>query len=130
MEKTQEFSLPSASYPSQRSQTAMGTAIESRKASHIRMFPQPSHAVDSSGNLQPASPMGRGTPVSSASFPYQLPTSELRPLITSGVVSGNLLSDSSSVAPPRVGRPHFQMDGWQSGSSHALQVQGNKFVFL
>ncbi|MCD7461464.1 hypothetical protein HAX54_046181 [Datura stramonium] len=123
MDKTQEFSLPSASYSSQRHQTAMGTATESHNASHIKMFPQPSHAVNSSGSFQPASPMGRGTPVSSASLPYQLPTSEVRPLTTRGVVSGNLVRDSSSVAPPRVGRPHFQMDGWQSGSSHALQVQ-------
>ncbi|KAL3364691.1 hypothetical protein AABB24_013463 [Solanum stoloniferum] len=123
MEKAQEFSLPSASYPSQRSQIAVGTATESHNASHIKMFPQPSHAVNSSGSLQPASPMERGTPISSASLPYQLPTSEVRPLITSGVVSGNLVRDSSSVAPPRVGRHHFQMDGRQSGSSHALQVQ-------
>ncbi|KAK4341878.1 hypothetical protein RND71_037694 [Anisodus tanguticus] len=123
MENTQEFSLPSASYSSQRSQTAVGTATESRKVSQIKMFPQQSHAVNSSGSFQPASPMGRGTPVSSASLPYQLPTSEVRPLITSGVVSGNLVRDSSSAAPPRVGRPHFQIDGRQSGSSHALQVQ-------
>ncbi|CAN4102665.1 unnamed protein product [Withania somnifera] len=126
MEKTQEFSLPSTSYSSQRSQTAMGTATERHNASHIKMFPQPSHAVNSSGSLQPASPMGHGTPVSSASLPYQLPTSGVRPLITGGVVSGNLVRDSSSVAPPPgVGRPHFQMDGRQSGSSHALQVQVN-----
>lgn len=130
MEKKQEFSLPSASYSYQRSQTAMGTATESHNASHIKMFPQPSHAVNSPGSLQPASPMTRGTPVSSASLPYQLPTSEVRPLITGGVVSGNLVRDSSSVAPPRVGTPHFQMDGQQSGSSHALQVQGNNFMFL
>lgn len=123
MEKTQEFCIPSASYSSQRSQTTIGAATEKHNASHIKMFPQPSHAVNSSGSLQPASRMGRGTPVSSASLPYQLPTSEVRPLITGGVVSGNLVRDSSSVAPPRVGRPHFQMDGRQSGSSHALQVQ-------
>ncbi|XP_060187603.1 uncharacterized protein LOC132616870 isoform X1 [Lycium barbarum] len=123
MEKMQGFSRPSASYSSQRSQTAVGAATESHNASHIKTFPQPSHAVNSSGSFQPASPMGRGTHVSSAALPYQLPTSEVRPLMTGGVVSGNLVRDSSSVAPPRVGRPHFQMDGRQSGSSHALQVQ-------
>ncbi|XP_016581358.2 uncharacterized protein LOC107878760 isoform X1 [Capsicum annuum] len=125
MDKTQEFSLPSASYSSQRSQTAMGTTTERHNPSHIKMFPQPSHAVNSSGSFQAASPMGRGTPVSSASLPYQLPTSEVRPVITGGVLSDNLVRDSSSVAPPRVGRQHFQMDGRQSGSSHALQVQAS-----
>nr|XP_016516003.1 PREDICTED: uncharacterized protein LOC107832656 isoform X3 [Nicotiana tabacum] len=123
MEKTQEFSLPFASYSSQRSQTAVGTAAESHNASHTKMFPQPSQTVNSSGSFQPASSLGHGTPVSSASLPYQLPTSEVRPSISGGVVSGNLVRDYSSPAPPGVGRPHFRMDGRPSGSSHTLQVQ-------
>lgn len=110
----------------------MAATIENRGPSHVRMFPhnKANHAVNSSGSLQSASPLVHGTPASSAPLPYQLPTSEVRPVISSGVVSGNPVRDSSLVGLPRVDRPSFRMDGRPNGSSHVLQVQGNNNTFL
>ncbi|XP_016471026.1 uncharacterized protein LOC107793234 isoform X2 [Nicotiana tabacum] len=126
LEKTEEFSVPSATYSSQRPQANMATAIEGRGPSHVaRVVPpdKPSHVINPSGNFQPASPLVHGTSASSAPLPYQLPTSEVRPVISSGVVAGNPVRDSSLVALPRVERPNFRMDGRPNGYSHALQVQ-------
>lgn len=132
MEKTEEFSVPAATYSSQRPQPNMATTIENRGPSHVRMFPhnKASHVVNPSGSFQSASPLIHGTPASSAPLPYQLPTSEVRPVVSSGVVSGNPVRDSSLVAFPRGDRPSFRMDGRPNGSSHVLQVQGNKNTFL
>ncbi|KAJ8560978.1 hypothetical protein K7X08_027168 [Anisodus acutangulus] len=123
--KTAEFSVPAAAYSSQRPQANMAIAIENRGPSHVRKFPpeKASHVVNPSGSFQPASPLVHGTPASSAPLPYQLPTSEVRPVISSGVVSGNPVRDSSLVALPRVERPNFRMDAQPNGSSHMLQVQ-------
>uniref|UniRef100_A0A0V0IW70 Putative ovule protein n=1 Tax=Solanum chacoense TaxID=4108 RepID=A0A0V0IW70_SOLCH len=125
LEKTEEFSVPAATYSSQRPQSNMAATIENRGPSHVRMFPhnKASHVVNPSGSFQSASPLVHGTPASSAPLPYQLPTSEVRPVISSGVVSGNPVRDSSLVALPRVDRPSFRMDGRPNGSSHMLQVQ-------
>lgn len=125
LEKTEEFAVPAATYSSQRPQSNMAATIENRGPSHVRMFPhnKANHAVNSSGSLQSASPLVHGTPASSAPLPYQLPTSEVRPVISSGVVSGNPVRDSSLVGLPRVDRPSFRMDGRPNGSSHVLQVQ-------
>lgn len=125
LEKTEEFSVPAATYSSQRPQPNIATTIENRGPSHVRMFPhnKASHVVNPSGSFQSASPLVHGTPTSSAPLPYQLPTSEVRPVISSGVVSGNPVRDSSLVALPRGDRPSFRMDGRPNGSSHMLQVQ-------
>ncbi|MCD9560851.1 hypothetical protein HAX54_019659 [Datura stramonium] len=103
----------------------MATTIENRGPSHVRMFPpdKASHLVNPSGSFQSASPLVHGTPASSVPLPYQLPTSEVRPVISSGVVSSNPVRDSSLVALPRMERPSFRMDGRPNGSSHVLQVQ-------
>ncbi|KAF3679784.1 putative indole-3-acetate O-methyltransferase 1-like [Capsicum annuum] len=128
LEKTVEFSVPAATYSSQRPQANVATTTENRGPSHVRMFPpnKASPVVNPSGSFQSASPLVHGTPASSAPLPYQLPTSEIRPVISGGVVSGNQVRDSSLVALPRVERPSFRMDGRPNGSSHTLQVQGNK----
>ncbi|KAK4343978.1 hypothetical protein RND71_037072 [Anisodus tanguticus] len=125
LKKSAAFSVPAAAYSSQRPQANMATAIENRGPSHVRKFPpdKTSHVVNPSGSFQPASPLVHGTPSSSAPLPYQLPTSEVRTVISSGVVSGNPVRDSFLVALPRVERPNFRMDGRPNGSSHMLQVQ-------
>lgn len=125
LEKTEEFAVSAATYSSQRPQANMATAIENRGPSHVRMFPpdKASQVVNPSRSFQSASPLVHGTPASSAPLPYQLPTSEVRPVISSGVVSGNPVRDSSLVALPRVERPSFRMDGRTHGSPHMLQVQ-------
>lgn len=132
MEKTEEFSVPAAAYSSQRPQPNIATTNENRGPSHVRMFPhnKASHVVNPSGSFQSASPLVHGTTACSLPLPYQLPTSEVRPVISSGVVSGNPVRDSSLVALPRGDRPSFRMDGRPNGSSHMLQVQGNKNTFL
>ncbi|XP_059277312.1 uncharacterized protein LOC132031393 [Lycium ferocissimum] len=124
LERTEEFSVPAAAYASQRSQANMATPIENRGPSHVRKFPpdKASHVVNPSGIFQPV-PLVHGTPASSAPLPYQLPTSEVRPVSSSGVVSGNPVRDSSLVALPRVERTNLRMDGRPNGSSHMLQVQ-------
>lgn len=125
LEKTEEFSVPAAAYSSQRPQPNIATTNENRGPSHVRMFPhnKASHVVNPSGSFQSASPLVHGTTACSLPLPYQLPTSEVRPVISSGVVSGNPVRDSSLVALPRGDRPSFRMDGRPNGSSHMLQVQ-------
>ncbi|CAN4096914.1 unnamed protein product [Withania somnifera] len=125
LEKTEEFSVPAATYSSQRPQANMATAIENSGPSHVRMFPpsKASQVVNPSRSFESASPLVHGTPANSTPLPYQLPTSEVRPVISSGMVSGNPVRDSSLVAVPKAERPSFRMDGRPNGSTHMLQVQ-------
>lgn len=127
MEKSEEFSLHSAPYSPQRLQTNLGAAAESRGTSHaIHTFPtdKPGHAP---GGFQPASPLGHVSAVKSTSKPYQLPTSEVRPTVSSGLPSSHLGRDSSSQASARFERPHF---GRPNGSSYTPQVKGNPCCLL
>lgn len=125
MEKPEDFTLQSAPYSSQRLQSNSGTTVENRAPPHgVRMFQadKPGQAPISSGNFQSASTLGHGSTANSASLPYQLPTSEIRPVTHAGLTTGNLGKDNSPVALPRVERPHFRPDGRSNGASH---IQGN-----
>lgn len=131
MEKSEEFALHSATYSSQRLQTNVGSAAESRGTSHaVRMFSseKQSQAPNSSGGFQPASTLGHVSATNSTPLPYQLPTSEVRPVISSGLPSSHIGRDSSSLALPRADRPHFRLDVKSNGASYTSQVQG-KFCF-
>lgn len=131
MEKSEEFSLHSAPYTSQQSQTKLAAAAENHGTSHaVRMFPsdKPNHAPTSSGGFHPASPLAHVSSSNSTSLPYQLPTSEVRPMVSSGISSSHLRKDSSSLSMPRFERPHFRLDGSSNGASYTSQVQANSSV--
>ncbi|CAK9165486.1 unnamed protein product [Ilex paraguariensis] len=109
----------SAAYLSQRLQTNSGAATENRGTSHaVRMFPSDKPSPVSSGGFQPVSA------ANSTSLPYQLPTSEVRPMVSSGLTSSHLGRDSS-LELPKVERPHFRLDERSNGSSYVLQAPAN-----
>ncbi|KAK6149366.1 hypothetical protein DH2020_016891 [Rehmannia glutinosa] len=123
MEKAEDFSLPSTPHSS-RLHPNSGAAVESRIASHPVLTSQPdksSHRSISSGSFQSASSLAHISTANSTSLPYQLPTSEIRPIGSSSLSSSHL----SSAALPRVDRPHLRSDGRPNGSSHPAQVQAN-----
>ncbi|KAA8523629.1 hypothetical protein F0562_010052 [Nyssa sinensis] len=128
MEKSVEFSLHSATLSSQRLQTNSSAAAESRGTSNMaRMFTadKPNQAPISSGGFQPVSPLGHVSASKSTSLPSQLPASEVRSsMVSSGLPSGHLGRDSSSLMVPRVERAHFRLDG-RSNGSYTSQVQAN-----
>ncbi|XP_011095470.1 uncharacterized protein LOC105174914 [Sesamum indicum] len=121
MEKAEAFSLPSTPHSS-RLQANSGAAVESHSASHPVRVSQPdksSHMSISSGSFQSTTPLGHSTTANSTSLSYQLPTSEIRPIVSSALPS----SHSSSAALPRVNRPHLRSDGRANGSSQPSQIQ-------
>ncbi|KAI3456872.1 hypothetical protein Pfo_013535 [Paulownia fortunei] len=123
MEKAEDFSLPSTPHAS-RLHPNTGTAVDSRSASHPVRTSQPdksSHMSISSSSFQAASPLVHSSTANSTSLPYQLPTSEIRPIGSSAVSASHL----SSAALPRVDRPHLRSDGRSNGSAHPSQVQAN-----
>ncbi|KAL0320840.1 UNVERIFIED_CONTAM: PHD finger protein [Sesamum radiatum] len=77
------------------------------------------HMPTSSGNFQSASPSVCSTAVNSTSLPYQLPTNDIRPVVSNALPLGHL----GSAALPRVDRPNLRSDGRSNGLSHASQVQ-------
>ncbi|KAL0399174.1 UNVERIFIED_CONTAM: PHD finger protein [Sesamum radiatum] len=120
MEKAEAFSLPSTPHSS-RLQANSGAAAESHSASHpvrASQLDKSSHMSISSGSFQSATPLGHSTTANSTSLPYQLPTSEIRPIVSSALPS----SHSSSAALPRVNRPHLRSDGRANGSSLPSQI--------
>lgn len=122
MEKAEDFSLPSTQHSS-RLHPNSGTAVESRNASHpvrTSQLDKSSHMSISSGSFQVASPLAHSTTLNSTSLPYQLPTSEIRPIVSSALPSSHL----NSAALPRIDRPQLRSDGRSNGSSHPSQVQG------
>lgn len=117
MEKAENFSLPST--PPSRLHPNSVSAAESCNTAHPVRMPQSdksSHVPMSSGNFHSPSPLVH----TSVSLPYQLPTSEIRPVVSSGLPPGHL----NSAALPRVDRPHIRSDGRPNGSSHPPQIQG------
>ncbi|KAL3508436.1 hypothetical protein ACH5RR_027837 [Cinchona calisaya] len=126
MEKAEEFTLPSAQN-SQRLHPNSGVAVEYRATSPAgRVFAtdKPGHAPISSGTFQ-TSPLGHVTGTNISSLPYQLPTSEVRPMAPNALPFSHLGRDSTPVTLARIDRPHFGLDGRPNGSSHTSQVQAN-----
>ncbi|KAL3851171.1 hypothetical protein ACJIZ3_013053 [Penstemon smallii] len=124
MEKAEIFSLPSTPHSSQRLQGNPGAAVESRTVSHpvqMSQLANSNHMSISSGNFQSASPSGHVTTSNSTPSPYQLPTSEIRPIVPSALPSSHL----GSAAVPRVDRPLLRSDGRSNGSANPSQIQAN-----
>ncbi|XP_042007344.1 uncharacterized protein LOC121755960 [Salvia splendens] len=123
MEKAENFSLPSTPHSSHLHPNS-GSAAESRNMAHPIRMPQSdksSHMPISSGSFQSPSPLVHNAAVNSAPLPYQLPTSEIRPVVSSGLLPSHL----NSAALPRVDRSHIRSDGRPNGSSHPQQIQAN-----
>ncbi|KAL2483761.1 uncharacterized protein Fot_45205 [Forsythia ovata] len=123
MEKLEDFSA-STPHSSRHAQMNSGAAIEVRGISHTARtshLDKSSHVPISSGSFQSASPLGHVTPASSTSSLYQLPSSEIRPTVSSALPSNHL----GSAALPRVDGPHLRLDGRPDGSSHPSQVKAN-----
>ncbi|CAA0815360.1 RING/FYVE/PHD zinc finger superfamily protein [Striga hermonthica] len=121
MEKqAEDYSLSST-----RLQPNPGAAVESRSASHYVRMSQPDKPTHMSINpitSQSASPLGHSSTINSSSLPYQLPTSEIRPIGSSSLSSSHYLG---SAALPRVDRPHLKSDLRANGSSHPIHLQAN-----
>ncbi|XP_057485885.1 LOW QUALITY PROTEIN: uncharacterized protein LOC130772176 [Actinidia eriantha] len=112
MEKSEELSLLYVTHSSQRLQTNLDAAAESRGASHFTGM-LPLNKPNPSGGFQPTSPLGHVSVANSTPLPYQLPASELRASrVSNGLPTSLLGRDSSSSTLPRVERSTFQ-----SGSS-------------
>ncbi|KAL0302000.1 UNVERIFIED_CONTAM: PHD finger protein [Sesamum radiatum] len=127
MEKAEDFSLPSTPYSSQRPQGNSGKTVESHSVLHqvrTSQSDKSGHMPTSSGNFQSASPSVRSTTVNSTSLPYQLPTNDVRPVVSNALPLGHL----GSAALPRVDRPNPRSDGRSNGLLHASQVQANYSV--
>lgn len=127
MEKAEVFSLPTTPHSS-RLHPNSGAAVDGRNAnaSHSVRTSQPDKSSNmpiSSGSFQSASPLPHSTVVNSTSLPYQLPTSEIRPIVSNTVSSSHL----NSAASPRVEWPHHRSDGRPNGSSHPSLAQGKEF---
>lgn len=117
MEKAEKFSLPSTPHSS-RLHPNSGTAVESRSTAHPVQKSNPdraNHVTISSGSFQLTPPVAHSTIAHSTSLPYQLPSSEIRPIGSSASPSSHL----SSAALQRVDRPQLRSNG-------SSQVQGNK----
>ncbi|CAK9163889.1 unnamed protein product [Ilex paraguariensis] len=126
MEKSENFSLHSGPHLSQRLQMNSGAATESCGTSHaVRMFPadKSNHAQISSAGVQGKN-LGHVSAANSTGLPYQLPSSEVRPMVSSGLPSSHVVRDSS-FALPRVEQTRFRLDGRSNGSSNILQAPGN-----
>ncbi|XP_011097827.1 uncharacterized protein LOC105176655 [Sesamum indicum] len=109
MEKAEDFSLPSTPHSSQRLQGNSGKTVESHSVLHQVQTSQSDksgHMPISSGNFQSASPSLRSTTVNSTSLPYQLPTNDIRPVVSSALPLGHL----GSASLPRVDRPNLRSD--------------------
>ncbi|KAG8365114.1 hypothetical protein BUALT_Bualt18G0070700 [Buddleja alternifolia] len=121
MEKAEDFLLYSTPHISQRLQGNSGAAIESHSELHPVRLSQSNKSSSmpvSSGRFQSASPLGHGTTANSSPLPYQLPTSEIRPVISNALPSSHFVSS----ALPRVDRPD---NGRSTSSSQASQAQAN-----
>lgn len=119
MEKSEELSQPSTTIPSQRLYANAAAAVESRgPSSAVRGFPsdKPVHTPASSGSFQPNSPFIHAASTNSTALPYQLPTSEVRPVVSGGLPANHLVKDSTSIALPKSDRPQFRLDGRPNGS--------------
>lgn len=118
MEKAEDLSLPSTPHPAQRQHGNSGTAAENAVKSTRMSI--------SAGNLPSASPMSHvATSNVTTPLPFQLPTSELRPVATALPAS-----HLGSAAFPRADRPHMRPDGRSNGSVYPSQVQGIRFICL
>ncbi|KAL3503563.1 hypothetical protein ACH5RR_038012 [Cinchona calisaya] len=126
MEKAENFTLPSAQHSLQRLHTNSGVALENRappQAGRVFATDKPSNTPVSSGSFQ-SSPLGHVAGTNVTSLPYQLPTSEVRPMAPSGLLSSHLARDATPLALTRIDRPHFRLDG-TNGSLHTSQAQAN-----
>lgn len=127
MEKTDDFSQPSVPNSSRRQHGISAGAVESRGPSPaVRGFPsdKSGHTPIPAGSFQPASPLVHAVGINSTSSSYQLPTSEVRPVVSGGLTPNHPVKDSTSAALPRVDRSQFRLDGRPNGS-HQSQLQAN-----
>ncbi|KAK1405001.1 RING/FYVE/PHD zinc finger superfamily protein [Heracleum sosnowskyi] len=124
--KSEEFAVHSALHSSQRLQANVGAASESGSSHAVRMLTsqKPSQASTASVGLQPASQLARVAATNSTALPYQLPTSEVRPLVPGEIPSSHVGRDSSSLALARAERPHFSSDIKYNGA-YPSQAQVN-----
>ncbi|XP_073124395.1 uncharacterized protein [Henckelia pumila] len=123
MEKAEDFSLPSMPHSSQNLPGNSGQSVENRSALHparTSQLDKSSHMTMLSG-IQSTTPLTYGTAATSTSLPYQLPTSEIRPMGSSALPSSHL----GSTALPRVDRSNPRSDGRSNGSTHVSQVPAN-----
>lgn len=121
MEEAESFSLPSTPR-SARLQGNAAAAVDNRSASHpvrIAQVDKSGRMPITSGNFQSSSPLSQSTPTNT-SLPYQLPTSEIRPVVSSALPSSHL----TSTTLPRVDRHHPRPDVRSNGSSQSSQGPG------
>lgn len=107
MEKSSQVPMHSTA-PCSSPQTQMNLPESHQTANAGRSFHLNGPKITT--GLQPASSFGQVSTVKTASLPYQLPKSEVRPAISTGL-------------PTRVDGSQFRLDGRSNGSSFTPQIQ-------
>ncbi|XP_051125364.1 uncharacterized protein LOC127247531 [Andrographis paniculata] len=119
MEEAESFSLPST--PHSARPQGNSASVDNRAVSHPVRMSQPDKSgrlLVPTGNFQSPSPLTQGISPSSTSLPYQLPTSEIRPVVSSALSSSHL----TSTALPRVDKPQLRSDGRPNGPTQLSHI--------
>ncbi|KAL8098684.1 hypothetical protein AgCh_031443 [Apium graveolens] len=121
MENSEKYAPQSPKFMYQTAESNICSSVESH--SGVRTFSaEKSSPVTSSLGFQPS---GLVSTEISTSLPYQLPTSEVRPPVSSGLPSSDIGKHASALTFPRAERPYFSLNGKPSEISYSSQVQGN-----
>lgn len=121
MENSEKYAPQSPKFMSQTAESNICSSVESHSGVRTFSAEKPS-PVPSSLGFQPSGPVSTAI---STSLPYQLPTSEVRPPVSSGLPSSDIGKHASALALPRAERPYFSLNGKSSGISYTSQVQAN-----
>ncbi|GAB4846085.1 hypothetical protein Ancab_025083 [Ancistrocladus abbreviatus] len=131
MGESKVFASQAASYPSQQLQTAAAAAGDNRsKPLNAHMLPsnKPGRVPVSTTSFRPPTPAGHVPSTTSAPLPFQPRTSEVRPMVHTGLANSNLGKDFPSGAPPRVEGTHYRSDARPNGPSFAPHLPANQQV--
>lgn len=121
MENSEQYAPQPPKFMSQTAEPNICSSVESHSGVRTFSTEKPSPVASPLG-IQPSGPAAIST-----SLPYQLPTSEVRPPVSSGLPSSDIGKHASALAFPRAERPYFSLNGISSGISYTSQVQGNFF---
>ncbi|XP_017258301.1 uncharacterized protein LOC108227580 [Daucus carota subsp. sativus] len=126
MENSEKYALQSANYISQAAESNIRSSVQIHSGVQTFSLEKTSPGPSSLG-LQPVSASGPVSAANSTSLPYQLPTSEVRPSVSSGLPSRNIGKHNSALALARADRPFYTLTGKSNGVSYTSQVQANSF---
>ncbi|KAK1360851.1 Bromo adjacent homology (BAH) domain [Heracleum sosnowskyi] len=121
MENSEKYAPQSPKFMAQTAESNICSSVESHSGVRTVSAEKPS-PVPSPLGFQPSGPVSTAI---STSLPYQLPTSEVRPLVSTGLPSSDIGTHTSALVFPRAERSYFSLNGKSSGISYTSQVQAN-----